>query len=93
MLTVQMLKDMRPGEVFATGVQEDRPGGLFMARTGRTLRWVAVRGKGIPDWAIYCHFAEHDAEWIADHGDKVCLEEHIRRCVPCEDDAFRMYRY
>lgn len=93
MLTTQMLNDMPPGTIFATGELPDTPDGLFMARTGRMLRWVAVRGDGIPDWTIYCHFNEYDSEWVKANGDKVFHEAHIKKCVPCDEGAFAMYRY
>ena len=91
MLTLDQLKAMPEDTIFATGIADDVPDGLFMANTGRELRWVAVRG-GIHDWAIYCHFSEHDEEWIRRHGDKVHSENHIKKLVPCEDQAFAMYR-
>ena len=93
MLTLEKLKEMAPDTMFASGVMLDAPNGLFMTGSGRLLRWVAIRG-GIHDWAIYCHFATNDAEWISRRGDKVYMEEHIKRCVPfCNDEAFAMYRY
>lgn len=92
MLTVEMLKKMEPDTIFAEGEAEDSPGGLFMANTGKMLRWLAVRGE-IHDWAIYCHFADKSRDWIRSYGDKVYGEEHIRKLVPCEDEAFGMYRY
>jgi hypothetical protein len=92
MLTLQALKDMKPDEIIATGTSNDSPDGLFMANTNRELRWVAVRG-GIYDWCIYCHFADKDIEWIKRQGDKVCDERHIKKLVPCDDEAFEMYRY
>ena len=91
MLTLQNLKDMEPG-IFATGVAIDESGGLYMANTGRELRWVAVRG-GIHDWTIYCHLSGWDKDWIRANGDKVCGEEHIKKLVPCDDEAFKKYRY
>lgn len=92
MLTLKMLKDMPPKTIFATGTMFDVEGGLFMANTGKELRWVAERG-GIHDWTIYCHFADRDIEWIRRHGDKVCDDRHIRKLVECDDCAFKMYRY
>ena len=77
MLTLQALKDMDPGQIIATGTANDSPDGLFMANTNRQLRWVAVRGV-MHDWAIYCHFADHDIMWIRRQGDKVCRESHIK---------------
>lgn len=92
MLTIEQLEAMPEDTIFATGTANDDPDGLFMANTNRSLRWVAVRG-GIADWAVYCHFADRDAAWIARHGDKVRMEHHIRQCVPCTDAAFAQYRY
>ena len=92
MLTIAMLKTMPPHTIFATGELMDKPNGLFMANTGRMLRWVAVRGE-IPDWTIYCHFAfDKSTSWIAQNGDKVIFKGHIRRCVPCDDEALERYR-
>lgn len=92
MLDKQMLEAMPPGTLFATGTETDVHDGLHMANTGRELRWVAVRRHG-PGWCIYCHFASQDIEWIRRHGDKVCFKDHIRKLVPCDDDAFKLYEY
>jgi len=92
MLTIEKLKAMKPETIFAQGTSNDSPDGLFMANTNRQLRWVAVRGD-IHDWTIYCHFAEKDWEWIKRQGDKVGMESNIKLLVPCDDEAFAMYRY
>lgn len=92
MLTLQQLKEMPAGNIFATGIAIDDEDGLFMANTGRELRWVAVRG-GIYDWAIYCHLADKGEDWIKRQGDKVCDERNIKRLVKCDDEAFKMYRH
>jgi hypothetical protein len=92
MLTVEKLKGFAPSQIFATGEADDNRQGLFMANTGRRLRWVAVRGV-VHDWAIYCGFAEWGEEEVYRHGDKVLRERHIKMCVPCDEEAFRMYRF
>jgi tRNA 2-selenouridine synthase SelU len=92
MLTLQKLKEMEPDTIFATGTANDDPEGLFMANTNKQLRWCAVRG-GIEDWCIYCHLADRDVEYIRRQGDKVTFESHIRKLVPCDNEAFKMYRY
>ena len=92
MLSLKDLKEMQPDQVIATGIANDNPDGLFIANTNRQLRWVAVRGY-IHDWCIYCYFADKDVEWIKRRGDKVCDEKHIKGLVPCDDEAFKMYRY
>ncbi len=92
MLTLEKLKELPKHTIFATGTFMDNDLGLFMANTGKELRWVAVTGE-IADWCIYCHFADHDVEWIKRRGDKVCMESNIKMCMPCDDDAFKRYRY
>ena len=92
MLTVPMLKAMPRNTVFATGVMIDNAEGLFMTGSNRDLRWAAVRGE-VDDWCVYVHFAEHDVSFVRDVGDKVCNERHIKRCVSCDDAAFKRYRY
>lgn len=92
MLTLEKLKKIKPGSIFATGCAMDMENGVFMANTGKLLRWVAVKGHGYDDWSIYAHFAAHSKEFIKSQGDKVVLEVHIRRCVPCDDEALALYR-
>jgi len=92
MLTIEQLKAMPPDTIFATGTAIDNKDGLFMLNTGSELRWAAVRG-GIYDWTIYCHLATNSIEWIRRQGDKVCDKDTITRLVPCDEEAFKMYRY
>lgn len=92
MLTIDDLKEMQPGEIFKTGTAMDTEDGLFMVNTGRELRWIAIRGH-FHDWAIYCHFSDRDISWICSYGDKVHMEHHIKKLVPCTDEAFALYRH
>ena len=91
MLTVEQLKEMQQNEIFATGIVLDNPDGVNMTNSGKTLRWIAQRGR-IHDWTIYCHWAEHSVGYIAMSGDKVCSPNHIKKLVPCDDEAYAMYR-
>lgn len=91
MLTLQDLKSMEPDTIFATGTINDSPTGINLTNSGRTLRWVACRG-GIHDWAIYAHTDNHDKYWIKARGDKVHNRESVKKLVPCDDNALRMYR-
>ena len=85
MLTLENLKEIKPG-IFASGiVTESR-------LHAREVKWVAVRG-GIHDWAIYYHKSFQEEEWIKDHGDKCFTEKVIKELVPCDDEAFKMYRF
>lgn len=92
MLTLQQLKDMPPNTVFARGEVEDSPDGVNMSNSGGILRWVAVRG-GIWDWAIYCHYADRSWEFVKSQGDKIYGKTNIKKLVPCDDEAFKKYRY
>ena len=84
-LTVEQLKQMNPG-IFASG-------SIFEPRLAKEyLKWVAVRGQ-IHDWAIYYHREEKSIEFVRDYGDKCFTKEVIKELVPCDDEAFKMYRY
>ena len=93
-LTLQKLKDMEPGTVFAKGEIENSPEGIYMSSSniGKKLKWVAKRGI-IHDWAIYTHWAEKGYDFILKSGDKVTGENNIKKLVQCTKDAFEMYRY
>lgn len=71
------------------------------------VKWVAIRG-GYHDWAIYhsldanLEMADYldgvshldcSNEQIVRGGAKLCDEEKIKEFVPCDDEAFKMYRY
>ena len=86
MITKEALKNMKSGELFATGT------GTFEELDEREIRWVAVRG-GIHDWAIYYHLPIHSKEYIAKNGDKIFTKSVIKRLVPCNDEAFNLYKY
>lgn len=92
MLTKEEFDNLKSDEVFVTGVLPNSPEGIFMTRDGGELRWVATKGYA-NDWAVYCHWSSNSVEWIKQHGDKVTNENHIRKCVPCEDEVFKKYRY
>lgn len=118
-LTLQQLKEMKPGTIFAKGISliehpwfndaKKISEGGNLEEDGRhtKVKWVAIRG-GIHDWAIYhsldanlepsdnldgiSHLEVSD-ERIARGGAKLHDEEKIKEFVPCDDEAFRMYRH
>lgn len=92
MLTKEEFDNLGNEEIFATGILPNSPEGLFMTNAGSELRWVAVKGY-TNCWTIYCHWSKYSAEWIYASGDKVINEHNIRRCVPCEDEVFEVYRF
>jgi hypothetical protein len=83
LLTLKQLKEMEPG-IFAQGEIEGK-------------KWVAVRG-GIHDWAMYLanpYSLGFEDSFLAvkKFGNKIVDEEIIKKLVPCDDEAFEMYRY
>ena len=71
------------------------------------VKWVAMRGQ-IHDWAIYhsmdanlCKADFFDSQFhlalpdsmIADHGAKLYDRAKIKEFVPCDDEAFKLYRF
>lgn len=93
MLTLKELKAIPPGEVFATGVLPNSEEGLYMTNDGGELRWIAKKGFGYNDWAIYCYWANQDVDWIKNHGDKVTSKDNIQKCVPCSEECLNLYRF
>lgn len=92
-LTLEVLKQMPPHEVFAKGTVENSPKGVYMTdnRLGDKLLWIAKRGE-IHDWAIYLHWEESGYEHVLRNGDKLTNSDYIRKLVPCNDEALEMYR-
>lgn len=88
MLTLEDLKIMPPGIFAARTFIDD---GSFM-QNGLLLKMVAIRG-GTYDWAIYVGHEEQSYEEIERVGDKISGEYLIKRLVPCDEKAFKMYRY
>lgn len=85
MLTIDNLKELDSGAIFNTGVVTDP----ILHR--KPVRWIAKRG-GYHDWAIYYHFEDKSETYIAMNGEKCTTESVIKRLVPCDDEAFKMYR-
>lgn len=86
LLTLESLKEMKEGTVFVNGVVLDER--LYH----EPVRWLAKRGR-IHDWAIYYHLEKSPLDWIERSGDKCFTEAVIRELVPCDDQAFKMYRF
>ncbi len=94
MLTLDKLKAMAPGEIFAKGVVSNSPEGVYMTGNdlGRELIWVAKRGD-FHDWGIYLHWASLGEQYVINNGDKLTNKKYIDMLVPCEDQAFEYYRF
>lgn len=93
-LTLQQLKEMPQG-IFAQGEATDNPDGINMTNTGKTIKWVAVRGN-IHDWAIYSsnpYSQNQEFEDVLRVGDKVHDKDTVKKLVPCDEEALEMYRH
>jgi hypothetical protein len=84
-LTLEALKQMEPGTIFAHGVVLDER--LYH----KPVAWLAKRGR-IHDWAIYYHLSESSLDWIEKWGDKCHTERVIKDLVSCDEEALKMYR-
>lgn len=85
-LTKQALEAMPPGKVFAEGEAYD-------PRLHRgPIRWVAVRGMGAPDWALYYHHAHKSYDEVAQEGDKAFTKDAIFDLVNFDEEAWQLYR-
>lgn len=91
-MTLIEFDEIPKGIIFATGVLPNSDEGIFMTRNGGDLRWIAKKGHG-NDWCIYCFWSSFSEDYIAKHGDKVIDKTHIMRCVPCNEDVFKRYRF
>lgn len=86
MLTIEKLELMENGLVFAKGIVNNPH--LYKDK----VRWIAKRGGGPQDWAIYYHLTDKSYSYIESNGDKCFTELVIKDLVPCNDEAYRAYR-
>lgn len=91
-LTLEQFKKISPGDIIEKGILPNSPEGIFMTRDGGNLKWIAIKGYG-NDWTIYCHWDYQSDEYVKSNGDKIHTETYIKRCVPCDDDVFDLYRF
>lgn len=87
MLDVQMLKAMPDGCIFATG-----EGLIPELHSQKEVRWIAKRGDGAWDWAIYYHLINKSVSFIEQQGDKVFTDSTIKKLIPCDEESLKIYR-
>jgi hypothetical protein len=92
-LTPEDLKAMHPGAIIAAGTVKNSPDEIYMTsdHIGRPMRYVAKRG-GIHDWAIYLDWESKSLDQVLDHGQKLQSLKHVKKLVPCTDEALNLYR-
>jgi len=114
MLTFETLKEMESGKIFATGLTliehpwfNDAKFTLVDNRYA-LVRWVAVRGLGYPDWAIYHSLTSEfeparnldgfshlqvPIEDIARWGSKLGSIAKAKILVNADDNVCRLYNF
>ena len=92
MLNMKSFSKIDYGKVFAKGEIIDNDEGLCFDRSGKMLKWVAVKGYA-DDWCVYAHLADNTFDFVKSYGNKVTMKENIQKVVPCEEDVFECYRY
>jgi hypothetical protein len=88
---------VKNGEIFLSGetmLDHFRDGNL------ENYKWVAKKGDGANDWALYYSFfpAEHinfplaTDQRVASHGTKMCNIKKAQELTSCNDDVIKLYR-
>lgn len=91
MLTYDEFVALPAFELFAHGMTNDKPGGLNIMGTGKSICWVAVKGK-INDWAMYCGWS-NNIEHLMQFGDKVLDKTNITNVLKVDEQVLNCYRY
>jgi hypothetical protein len=92
MLTLEKLKAMQPHSTIKSGTAYVQD--YWDASKEMEVDFIAQRG-GIHDWAIYYMPEGKGIPFcgnILNNGEKMHNRESIRKCVPCDDEAMKMYR-
>lgn len=111
-LTLELLEEMPPRKIIACGIVENGPRvyqiNMVSGDIGRQLFWIAKRGDGAADWAIYTEWLLTQRAWDTnkhgtDHigpsivetlrfGQKVLSRNNVATLVPHDEAAWRAYR-
>lgn len=91
-ITKALLEEARPEELLYEGTAVDGPTGLNIWGSGKTIRFVVIRG-GIPDWAVYCGPIDWSVDKIAREGDKVIGRQNLENIAAFDYEVAKMYRY
>lgn len=90
-LTKEIFYKLPNEKIFASGIVENSPTGIFMNSSGGKLKWVAK--KETNDWTLYYSLSDASSEWIGKFGHKVYHDKIIKRYVPCDTDVFDLYKF
>lgn len=83
---------VQAGGDIASGFANDCPEQLHLARTGKMLVWVAVKGHA-DDWCVYAHFHSNGIDFARSNGDKVISKSNIDNILEVTDEVWTKYRF
>lgn len=90
--TLDEFNHTHPGIRICSGIAYYARNGYNRHGIGTPKRFVALMGGGGESWAIYVGSIHSSFDWIETDGDKVCLEDHIKQLVTC-DETLPYYRF
>jgi len=91
MFTRDKLDKLKPGIIFASGLDFDNLEGIYLWNTEKLIKWVAVKGHSLNDWAMYADKANKNVEYIKDFGIKLSKEE-AEKLIMGTDEFMDSYR-
>ncbi len=71
------------GKIFANG--------LFIGNDGQLYKWLAKKGMGFHDWAIYFGYPDYHLFHLAEHGSKL-IKHEAQQILQCTNDVIKLYR-
>lgn len=87
-----MLDSVPAGRVIFRGEAEDSPLGLHLNRTGKMIKWMAIKGY-VNDWTIYTEDCYRDMDWseIMTNGHKI-LPSTAKQIINAPEEVWDMWR-
>lgn len=91
-LTLEMLNRGKPFEILCKGEIEDSVSGFHLNRTGKIIKWVAIRGF-VNDWCIYTESCYKNMTYqeICTNGDKI-LSSTAKKVINADKEVWGRYR-
>lgn len=93
-MTIEEFNKIPDGEIFATGVLPNSPEGIYMTEYhfNANLKWIAIKGYA-HDWVVYCDWEYKSYDDVKNQGQKITSKENIQKCIPCDEEVLKLYRF
>lgn len=92
-ISLEQLKSLPATKIFRYGVIDNEKLDDPNFPTNVHVRFVAKKGNGHNDWAIYLSYAVSKNDDIAKYGIKVTRPLEIQMLCPCTKQAYEKYRF